>query len=259
VIADLCSLAGKNAIVTGAGRGIGRAIALRFAEAGARVALAARTTDEIAAVRAEIGEAGGEAIAVPTDVTDDDQCTNLIEQTKAAFDGVDVLVNNAGRNPFIVPTHEARLSGVDKVFAVNWRGPYLLSQLAGREMIAQGRGGAIVQILTQSAWMGVQGNAPYGGAKAALMRASEAMAIEWGQYGIRVNCIGPGFIQTDMTRRQWEDPDRLAAVKRAIPLGRIGQPEEIANITLFLASDMSSFVTGQTIWAEGGQGPVRPH
>lgn len=262
IAADLArtiSLEGKSAIVTGAGRGIGRAIALRFAEAGAKVALAARTAEQVEAVLAEIDAAGGEAIAVPTDVTIDEQVHALVDETKSAFGGIDVLVNNAGRNPFIAPTHEARIDGVDKVFAVNWRGPYLLSQLCGQQMIAQGRGGAVVQILTQSAWMGVAGNAPYGGAKAALMRASESMAWEWGQYGIRVNCIGPGFIQTDMTRRQWEDSERLEQVKRSIPLGRIGQPEEIANITLFLASEMSSFVTGQTIWAEGGQGPVRPH
>ena len=252
------SLEGQSAIVTGAGRGIGRAIAMRFAEAGAKIVLAARTAEQVEAVHREIVAAGGEAIAVPTDVTVDEQVHALVEQAQTAFGGIDVLVNNAGRNPFIVPTHEARLDGVDKVFAVNWRGPYLLSQLCGQRMIEEGRGGAIVQILSQSAWMGVTGNAPYGGAKAALMRASEAMACEWGEFGIRVNCIGPGFIQTDMTRRQWEDPERLAAVKRTIPLGRIGQPQEIANISLFLVSDLSSFVTGQTIWAEGGQGPVRP-
>ena len=255
---EVFGLHGKTAIITGAGRGIGRSIALVFSEAGANVVLAARTADQLDAVQAEVEARGGKALAVPTDVADEAALDHLVTRCVETFGGVEVLVNNAGINPFLVPTDEARISGVDKVFNVNWRGPYLLMQQCGRQMIAQQRGGAIINITTQSAWMGTARSGPYGAAKAALMRMTETIAWEWGQYNIRANCIGPGFIRTDMTRRQWEDPERLTLVERRIPLGRIGEPENIAHTALFLASDAAAFVTGQTIWAEGGQGPVRP-
>ena len=153
---EVFSLAGKTAIVTGAGRGIGRSIALVLSEAGARVALAARTAEQIESVQAEIAARGGQAIAVSTDVADEAALQHLVGETLGAFGSIDVLVNNAGINPFLVPTDEARLSGVDKVFNVNWRGPYILIQLCGRQMIQQGQGGTIVNILTQSAWMGTR-------------------------------------------------------------------------------------------------------
>ena len=254
-LAEVFALHGKTAIVTGAGRGIGRSIALVFSEAGANGVLAARTAEQLNAVQAEIEARGGHALAVPTDIADEAALDHLVARCIETFGGMEVLVNNAGINPFIVPTEEARISGVDKVFNVNWRGPFLLMQRCGQRMIAQERGGSIVNIITQGSW---RGGGPYGAAKAALMRITETVAGEWGQYNIRANCIGPGFIRTDMTRRMWENPERLEAIKSQIPLGRIGEPENIAHTALFLASDAAAFITGHTIWAEGGQGPVSP-
>ncbi len=255
---EMFSLQGRTAIVTGAGRGIGAGIARVFAQAGAQVVLAARSVDQLGRVQQDIEASGGKSLVVPTDVANEEHLQNLVRRTKETFGGVDVLVNNAGVNRFLIDTDQVRMSGFDQVHNVNLRGPYILCQLSGREMIAQGRGGAIVNILTTAARQGMPTHGPYGAAKAGLMRASEAMAFEWGEHGIRVNCIGPGPIQTDMSRNAWDGPGRLEAIQETIPIRRIGQPEDIAYACLWLASDAGSYVTGQTIWIDGGPGTARP-
>jgi NAD(P)-dependent dehydrogenase (short-subunit alcohol dehydrogenase family) len=199
-----------------------------------------------------IQESGGSAIAVPTDVTDDAALENLVTETTQAFGRIDILVNNAGMNRFLAPTEDIRISGFDKVIDVNLRGPYVLCQLVGRQMIEQGDGGSIINILTTAARLGIPTHGPYSAAKAGLMRFSEALAFEWGQHKVRVNCIGPGAIQTEMSRAAWDGPGKLEAMEELIPVGRIGQPSDIGYATLFLASEAAAYVTAQTLWVDGG-------
>ncbi len=257
---DVFSLTGKTAIVTGASRGIGRGIATVFAEAGANVVLAARGIDNLNEVKAEIDAAGGSALVVPTDVGIDADLQRLVTETKAAFGGVDVVVNNAAAQRWALtgPAHEMPVENLDATMHINMHAPFLLSQLAAQDMIAREAGGAIVNITSIAGWMGIASLGAYSASKAALMRWSEATASEWGEFGIRVNCVGPGFIKTDETRGVWDDPEALARVVATTPVRRIGAPEEIGYAALFLASDAAAYVTGQTLYVDGGWGPVRP-
>ncbi len=259
-LADLYRLDGRTAIVTGASRGIGRGIATVFAQAGANVVLAARGVDNLNDVKAEIEAAGGRALVVPTDVGIDDDLGKLVEETKSAFGGIDVVVNNAAAQRWALtgPAHEMPVENLDATMHINLHAPFLLSQLGAKDMIERGSGGVIVNITSIAGWMGIASLGAYSASKAALMRWSEATAAEWGEFGIRVNCVGPGFIKTDETRGVWDDAAALQRVIRTTPVGRIGNPEEIGYAALFLASDAAAYITGQTLYVDGGWGPVRP-
>ncbi len=271
-LTDLYRLDGRTAIITGASRGIGRGISKRFAQAGANVVLAARTTALLDALRDEIEAAGGHAIAVPTDVGVDGELHRLVDAANDAYGGVDILVNNAAapRYALAQPAHDMKLENFDLTLDITVRSAFLLSQLVARDIMARReRGapnaggasnatGAIVNITSIAGWIGVGNYAAYSAAKAALMRLSESLAIDWGPHGIRVNCVGPGFVATDENRHIWEDPASHDRVKSTIPLNKTGLPLDIANAALFLASDAASFITGQTLYVDGGSGPIRP-
>jgi NAD(P)-dependent dehydrogenase (short-subunit alcohol dehydrogenase family) len=250
----------RTAIVTGASRGIGRGIAEVLAAAGAQVVLAARDATRLDDVRDEIESHGGRALAVPTDVSKEVDCRRLVETTRDAYGGADILVNNAAapRYSLAKSADAMPMEDYDLMMAVNLRGPYLLCQLVARELIARGRGGSIINITSVAAAMGVGNYSVYSASKGALERLSESMAVDWGPYGIRVNNLGPGMIATDENRHLRDDPVALARANSTIPLGRPGQPHEIGRVVLFLASDAASFVTGQTIYVDGGGGPIRP-
>jgi NAD(P)-dependent dehydrogenase (short-subunit alcohol dehydrogenase family) len=259
-LADLYRLEGRTAIVTGASRGIGRGIATVFAEAGANVVLAARGVDNLREVKAHIDAAGGRALVVPTDVGIDADLEQLVETTKSEFGAVDVVVNNAAAQRWALTgqAHEMPVENLDATMHINLHAPFLLSQLAAQDMIERKSSGVIVNITSIAGWMGIAGLGSYSASKAALMRWSEATAAEWGPLGIRVNCVGPGFIKTDETRGVWDDPAALKRVVSTTPVGRIGDPEEIGHAALFLASDAAAYITGQTLYVDGGWGPVRP-
>ncbi len=256
---DTFSLPGKTAIITGASRGIGRGISTVFAQAGANVVLAARGVDNLNAVRDEIEAAGGAALVVPTDVSRADDRTRLVQAALDAFGLIDVLVNNAAAPRWSLTglAHEMDYDNFQTTLEVNVLSPFHLTQLVGRHMIDRGRGGAIVNVTSIGGWMGIPKLGAYSGSKAALMRWSESTAAEWGPYGIRVNCVGPGFTRTDETRATWEDPEQLAPIEGSTPLGRIAEPEEIGYACLFLASPAAAFITGQTLYVEGGLAPIR--
>lgn len=243
-------LTGKSAIVTGGGKGIGRAIALGLAASGAAVILAARTKPEIDAVADEINKTGGKALAVVTDLTVSDQLENVVKTAVSAFGRVDILVNNAARS-FMRSLLDMREDGWDKVFDTNVKAVWLLSRIAARQMKEQ-KGGQIINITTVGAEKTEPGMGAYNTSKAALKMLTRCMAREWAEYGIRVNAVGPAITRTEFSKPIWSNPEVAKKMIAGIPMGRLAEPEEIVGAVLFLVSGAASFITGQTIYVDGG-------
>jgi NAD(P)-dependent dehydrogenase (short-subunit alcohol dehydrogenase family) len=243
-------LSGKVALVTGGGRGIGRAIALGLARAGAWVVVASRTQKEIDAVAEEIQRSGGKALAVVTDLTVNDQLENLVQTAVKEFGRIDILVNNAARS-FLRSLMDLREDGWDKVFNTNVKAAWLLSRLVARRMMEQ-KSGRIINITTVGAEKAELGMAAYGCSKAALKMLTRCMAREWAPFGIQVNAVGPGLTKTDFSKPIWSNPEVAKHVSAAIPMGRLAEPEEIVGSVLFLASDAARFITGHSIYVDGG-------
>jgi 2-deoxy-D-gluconate 3-dehydrogenase len=243
-------LSGKIAIVTGGGRGIGRAIALGLAGAGASVVVTSRTQREIEAVVEEVQKSGAKALAVVTDLTVNDQLENLVQATVKKFGKIDILVNNAARS-FLRSLMDLREDGWDKVFNTNVKAVWLLSRLVARKMMEQ-KSGRIINITTVGAEKAELGMAAYGCSKAALKMLTRCMAREWAQFGIQVNAVGPGLTKTDFSKPIWSNPEVAKHVSAAIPMGRLAEPEEIVGLVLFLASDAARFITGHSIYVDGG-------
>ena len=243
-------LTGKVAIVTGGGRGIGRAISLGLAEAGASVVVTSRTQKEVEGVAEEIRKMGGKALPVVTDLTVNDQLENLVQATVKEFGRIDILVNNAARS-FLRGLMDLREDGWDKVFNTNVKAVWLLSRLVARKMIEQ-KGGRIINITTVGAEKAELGMAAYGCSKAALKMLTRCMAREWAQHGILVNAVGPTLTRTEFSKPIWSNPEVAKHVSAAIPMGRLAEPEEIVGSVLFLASDAAQFITGHSIYVDGG-------
>ena len=242
------TLEGKGALVTGAGTGIGRAIALAFARAGATLVLNGRRAEPLEAVRREIEADGGKAHVVAADVSDQVQAQKLVDDAKAALGKLDVLVNNAGK------TYDAlilrmRWDALDEAIAINLKSVFYLGSAAGKVMLAQ-KAGAIINISSVVALMGNAGQSAYVAAKAGVIGLTKSLAQEFGSRSIRVNAIAPGFVETDMTRSLTDAVKERYLAK--VPLGRFGSPEEVAGVAVFLAGDAASYVTGQVIAVDGG-------
>ena len=254
-------LSDKVAVITGGGRGIGRAITLKFAGEGAAVALAARTKTEIEAVAKEICDAGGRAAAVPTDVADDKQCEHLIRACEAQFGRVDILVNNAGEYGPVKPVEEIYPAEWDRVIAVHLRGAYLLTRLALPGMYARGSG-VILNISSLSAKSAFAWGSPYAAAKAGMLGLTRVVAAEAARKGVRVNAICPGPVtETKMSKdlgntlaeRLGVTPEeQLAGFLNTVLQGRGQTADEIAAAALFLCSDHASAITGQALNVDGG-------
>jgi NAD(P)-dependent dehydrogenase (short-subunit alcohol dehydrogenase family) len=244
------SLEGKAAIVTGGGRGIGRAIAMGLAEAGCDVAVCSRTPAEIEAAAKEIEGMGRKSFAQETDITDSQQLQTLINRTVEEFGKIDILVNNSARS-FLRPLMELREDGYDKIMDTNVKALFMLSRECAKIMKEQG-GGRIINITTVGAERGGKGLGVYHASKACVKMLTMCMAVEWAEYNINVNCVGPGLTRTEFSRPIWENPDMAKRVASTIPKGRIAEPEEIVGAVIYLASDASSFVTGQSIYVDGG-------
>jgi NAD(P)-dependent dehydrogenase (short-subunit alcohol dehydrogenase family) len=243
-------LSGKVAVVTGGGRGIGRAIALGLARSGASVVVSSRTQKEIEAVSEEAKKMGGKALAVVSDLTVNEQLENLVNATVKEFGKIDILVNNAARS-FLRSLLDLREDGWDKVFNTNVKAVWLLSRTVARKMMEQ-KSGKIINITTVGAEKAELGMAAYGCSKAALKMLTRCMAREWAQYGIQVNAVGPGLTRTDFSKPIWSNPEVAKHVSAAIPMGRLAEPEEIVGSVLFLASDAARFITGHSIYVDGG-------
>jgi len=243
-------LNGQVAIVTGGGRGIGKAIALGLADAGASVVICSRTQKEIEEVAAEIHRLGRKALAMPVDLTAADQLENLVNTTVKEFGRIDILINNAARS-FLRSLMDLREDGWDKVFNTNVKAVWLLSRLTAKKMMEQKKG-RIINITTVGAEKAELGMAAYGCSKAALKMLTRCMAREWAQYGINVNAVGPGLTRTDFSKPIWSNPEVAKHVAQGIPKGRLAEPEEIVGSVLFLASEAAAFITGQSIYVDGG-------
>jgi len=246
-------LEGKVAIVTGAGRGIGRGCAKRFAAEGAAVVAADVYDDGGVEVAAEIESEGGKAIFAHCDISDSVQVAALVQTAVDTYGGLDVSLNCAGIIPIdgsdVLETEEAEW---DRVIGVNLKGTFLICQAAAREMTKKGTG-SIINIASVTALMAIGNQAAYVASKAGVNGLTKSMAIGLAHRGVRVNAIGPGSIETDMMAVILTDEEATARVMARTPLNRMGQPEDIAGTALFLASDDSSYITGQTIYVEGGR------
>jgi len=248
----LFSLEGKVAVVTGASRGIGRSIALGMAEAGADVAVAARTEADLETLVKEIEDLGRRAIAVPTDVTDRPGLENLFDRTMAELGHLDILVNNAGGTRFVAPLTTLRPEGWDKVMRLNLDSVFHATQLAAQRMV-EGGGGSIIQIASVAGLQGAEGLSFYSAAKGGVRLMTQAVARELATSNVRLNSIAPGWIATDLNSMLWSDDGSREAMEAMIPMRRLGTAEEIVGPAVFLASDAASFVTGTTLVVDGGQ------
>ncbi|HEX6799278.1 MAG TPA: glucose 1-dehydrogenase [Ktedonobacterales bacterium] len=243
-------LAGKVAVITGASRGIGAAAARTFAAAGAAVVLAARSEDAIAALAQQIREAGGHALAVPTDVGDPASVEQLVERTLAIFGHLDAAFNNAGAIHMPAPLADLAVEGFDYAVRGTLRGAFLSMKYEIPAMLA-GHGGAIVNMSSTAGLRGVRGMGGYVAAKHGVIGLTETAAVEYAAQGIRVNAIAPGPILTE--RLASLSDEARAPVARAVPMGRIGLPDEVAALAAWLCSDQARFITGATIPIDGGK------
>lgn len=244
-------LSGKVAIVTGSGRGLGRAIAKGLAEAGARVVTCSRTLEEAASAAEEIRAAGGEATAFAVDVTDPADCEALVARTLEAYGRLDVMHCNAGYDRQQA-AEEVEPESLRRILAVNLEGAFYCAQAAARAMMRQG-GGAIVMTSSNASMAGFRKLAPYCASKGGVDQMVRAMAVEWAGHGIRVNAIAPGYMTHLMAGT--EDSEADAEIREEIawtPMRRRGRPEELVGPSVFLASDAASFVTGVIIPVDGG-------
>ncbi|MDS0474140.1 glucose 1-dehydrogenase [Natrinema sp. 1APR25-10V2] len=251
-MSDLFDLEGRVAVVTGGGRGIGRAIAVELANAGAAVVPSARSTDEIEAVAAEIEDAGGEAIAVPADVTDPDAVSTVIDRAVDEFGGVDIVVNNAGFNPddALGRPEDVDTESLDRVLDVNLNGAYEVTRTAADHLL-ESDGGSVINVASVGGLVGLPRQHPYVASKHGLVGLTKSMSLDWAPE-VRVNAVAPGYVSTELTT-DLEENDRLRqSIVDRTPLDRFADPEEIAGPVVFLASEAASYVTGSVLAADGG-------
>ena len=244
-------LAGKVAIVTGGGRGIGKAIAVGLAEHGADVVLSSRTQTQIEQVAQEIRNLGRKALPIVVDLTKMSDLARLVDGTINAFQHIDVLVNNAGQS-HEMPAELVEEKEWDSTMNVNVKAPFFLSQKVGKVMIRQGKGGSIINITSEVVQKVELNVGPYCPSKAALHSVTKILAKEWGKYNIRVNSLAPCFVETELNSPFFAQKEWYESKLKLVPLGRHSVPDDLVGAAVFLASDASSYITGTTILVDGG-------
>lgn len=247
----LFDLSGQVAVITGASKGIGRAIAERMAEAGAKIVVSSRKLDACQEVVEGIRAKGGDATAIACNVTHIEQLESLIDQSLKTYGHIDCLVGNAAVNPHYGPMTTIDEGAFEKIMNCNVRANLWLSRLVIPQMVER-KGGSIILISSIAGIKGTDDIGTYGMSKAADMAMARNLAVRWGEHGIRVNTIAPGLIKTDFAKALWEDPAKRAKVEAQYPLRRIGEPDDIAGTAIFLAADAGRYITGQTIVVDGG-------
>lgn len=243
-------LEGRKALVSGASRGIGRAIALGLAEAGAAVAVASRSQEALDEVAGEIEAQGGKALAVPLDLSRFETISEAVQRAQEGLGGLDTLFNVAGTN-IRGEIVEMEAEAFDQVMDVNIKGAYLLCREVGRIMVRQQRG-KVVNIASVTSAIGLAKVTAYTCSKGALAQLTKGLAVEWGEHNIQVNAIAPGFILTDLNRKLWERQEMLDWVVSRTPSGRLGDPDDIVGAAIFLVSDAADFISGQILFVDGG-------
>ena len=250
-IKEQFNLEGKVAIITGSSKGIGKAIAKSFAENGAQVVISSRNQEACDEVVNEFVSEGLKAIGIACHIGKAAQRKNLVDQTITAFGRIDILVNNAAINPFFGPVEDLDPSIFDKIMEVNVKAPWSLSNLVLPHLKMNKKGSIIniasVEALTPGAGLGI-----YSTSKAALLMLSKNQAKEWGKYGVRVNAICPGLIKTKFSAARWQNEKILEKIQKALPSGRMGDPEEMVGLACLLASDAGAYMTGGVYTADGG-------
>ena len=253
---SLFDMTGKVAVITGSSKGIGRAIAAAMAEHGARVVISSRKADACEAVAAEINEkvadGPGEALSIPANIGDKQALQALVDSTRERWGRIDVLVCNAAINPYYGPSSEISDAAFDKILASNIKSNHWLCHMVLPEMVERNDGSIIVI----SSVGGFQASTVIGAyciSKAADLQLVRNLAAEYGPHNVRVNAIAPGLVRTDFARALWENPETLKLATATTPLRRIGEPEEVAGVAVYLASKAGSFATGETFVIDGGQ------
>ncbi|MFZ9678245.1 MAG: SDR family NAD(P)-dependent oxidoreductase [Quisquiliibacterium sp.] len=249
---SLFDLSGKVAVITGASKGIGRAIAERMAEHGAKVVISSRKLDACEEVAKGIRERGGEAVATACHIGRKEELQALVDSTKARWGGIDILVCNAAVNPFFGPAAEMPDDAYDRIMNSNVRSNFWLCNMVVPDMAARG-GGSVIIVSSIGGFQGSDRLGVYCISKAADMQLARNLAVEWGDKNIRANCIAPGLIKTDFAKALWDNPEILRKTVQFTPMHRIGEPDEIAGAAVFLASPAGSYMTGQTMVIDGGR------
>lgn len=256
IASELFDLTGRVAIVTGSSKGIGKAIAEALAAHGAKVVISSRKPEACDAVAASINEScaesDGEAIAVSANIGHKEELQNLVDQTRAAWGRIDIVVCNAAINPYYGPSKDIPDSAFDKILSSNVKSNHWLCNMVLPEM-QERRDGAIIVVSSVGGLKASTVIGTYNISKAADFQLVRNLAAEYGKYNVRVNAIAPGLIRTDFARALWENPDTLKAVTATTPLRRIGEPEELAGVAVYLASQAGSYTTGQNFVVDGGQ------
>ena len=240
------SLEGKKALITGGGRGIGRAIALTMSEAGADVAVTARTVSQVESVAAEINSMGKRSIALPADVSDPVSVREMVDRVNAEFGEIDILINNAGISANAFPDPSGEIAW-HQVMETNLSGPFYCCRAVAEGMKAR-RSGRVINISSISGALSTGGSVAYNSSKAALNMMTKVLAMEWAPYNVTVNAIGPGWFETDMSKNSLKTPEQ-----RAVPMRRLTDLRDLGLLAVYLASPASRWMTGQVIYMDGGE------
>jgi len=251
MILEKFSLKGKSGIVTGAGSGIGKGMATGLVQAGAELVIAGRNLEKLEAAAEEMRQFGGPVIPAQADISKMEDIKGLVDRAVKEFEKIDFLFNNAGiirRNP----SEDFLEKDWDEVIDINLKGPFFLAQAVARVMISQERKGKIINTSSLIAVQGGKRVPAYAASKGGLAQVTKSMANDWAKYDILVNAIGPGWVNTELTEPLRQDKERFTEITGRIPLGRWADPEDLAGAAVFLASDASNYITGQTIFVDGG-------